>query len=116
MILAMLSEGYSLIVIQDERIPLSRMPEVNAEYFGMIVGVMLLMIIASIVGLYLLNCCRYRQRIRQLKEDKTVYGGWNLRRLRETAMDMELQKAEQIVNDMQEIFYKNLREAEPFYE
>ena len=111
-----LSAEYRLIEIQEEKVPLEQLPEVNSDYSGMVIGVMILLMAVLIVALYFFVCHKYRARIRQLRHTDEVYQGWNLRCLKETVMEMEQQEAERIVRNMEENFKKNVFDYEPFFE
>ena len=107
--MTILNAGYRLIEIKEEPIPLARIPEEG--YFGTVIAVMLLMAAVWVAAAYLIACWKYRVRIRELRQNDKGYYGWNLKRLRDMSTEMELQRAEQIVEDMQSIFKKNISEA-----
>lgn len=93
-ILIVINKGYTLVEIQDEPVPLGAFPEVGSQYSGIVAGVMMLMVLAWLAAVYLLNCFKNRSRIRQLRSEEEIYYGWNLKRLKETVVEMELQEAE----------------------
>lgn len=105
-------QGYTLIEIEEECIPLSGLPKSDGSYFFVTVGAMIAVILIGTLALYLFGCYGYRKRIRQLRRGQDVYCGWKLWRLRETVKELEMQEVEQIVTEMQEIFKKNIQEIE----
>jgi len=115
-IAVILNGGYTLIEIEEEPVPLAALPEAGDGYFKTVVAVMIIMMLVWMAVLYFLNCYKCRTRIRQLTHDSEVYLGWRLTRLRETVEELELQEAEELVDDMEKIFIKNVREVEPFLE
>lgn len=96
------SVNYYITEIQDEQVPLA--PGVKNQFYlptilGMIVLILLLMVLT-----YWIGCRNYQKRIRELDEEKKCYCGWNLWKLRETVNEQELQKADDLLNEMQEAF------------
>lgn len=109
-----LGKGYTLILIQDEQVPLGLFPQVENQYFGVAVGVVTAMLLVGACTVYLMACQRYRARIMQLDRERKGYCGWHLRRLRETAEDLELEETAYIEKEMQNFFFKKILKAEPF--
>lgn len=112
-IAVVLSKGYTLIQIQDEQVPLGLFPQLENQYFGAAVGVVTAILLTGACVVYLMACQRYRTRIRQLDRERKCYCGWHLRRLRETAEDLELEETAYMEKEMQN-FSKKFLKAEPF--
>ncbi len=113
--IGILNAKYTLIEIEEEKIPLAMSTQDVAGYFGTVIVVMACLLILCAIVIYVVSCYKYRVRIRQLQSEK-VHCGWNLMRLREAVTNMELQEAERLVNDMEQNFRKKIKEAEPFLE
>lgn len=97
---------YQITKIEEEKVPLAAAPV--DEYYGITVAVMVAAALALTAVIYLFLCRNCRKRIRELRGEDKCYCGWNLWHLKETVSEMELQKAEKIVEDMKESFSKNL--------
>lgn len=86
---------YRLTVIEDEtEVPLAS--GVTMEYYWPTVAVMVLAAIFVTAAVYLLNCNRYRMRLRELAPEGCDYKGWQLSRLKEAVSEAEIQKTEDI--------------------
>lgn len=109
---------YTLIEIRDEQVPLGLPTHGGQQYFGIVIGVMFIMLVVGACAIYLMECYRCRSRITQLDPNKKVYCGWKLRRLRETIAELELEETKQLEKDVQEMlqefFSKKIPKAEPF--
>lgn len=87
-------EPYILTVIEDEGVPLAG--SVKMEFYGLTIAFMVLAVILFIAVIYLLICNRYRKRIQKLDPDGNSYRGWRLMRLKETVLNVEMKKIEDI--------------------
>lgn len=104
--------SYSIIEIAEEEVPLS--PDPGDPYYYPMLAVMLLLFCAVSMGVYLILCSRYRKRIRELDAESDRHLGWRLWKLRNLVNELELQKAESLIQEMQESFQKNVKNGEPF--
>lgn len=84
-------QGYCLIQIYEEAVPLAAYSD-SRLFVGMIIA-MVLIILGLVVLSYLAGCIQCRRRITELNEERKNPGGWNLRQLKKTISDLELQKA-----------------------
>lgn len=96
--------SYRLTWIEEEEVPLLRAPK--DDFYGMTILVMAVILILLAVAGYILMCEKYRRRIIDLVADKKVYCGWAIWKLRDTVVDLEMQKAEWIVKDIKNNFEK----------
>lgn len=104
--------GYSIIEVKEEEVPLAPNPG-DPYYYLMLAGMVLLFCIVSL-AVYFILCKGYRKRIRELDGENGGHLGWRLWRLRSMVNELELQKAESMIREMQESFQKNVKNAEPF--
>lgn len=105
---------YSLIVIEENPVPLSA--SVSEGYFDVTFATMTFVLILAVIVVYLCYCCGYRARIRELMQEEAAYMGWNPVRLRITAQELEMRRAEQVMDDMQKVFETNIKKSEPSLE
>lgn len=56
----------------------------------------LIMILAVAAINYTLCCLRWRKRIEEIRDGQTVYRGWNLWRLKDTAKDLEYERVDRM--------------------
>lgn len=105
----LLSAGYTLIEIQDEPTPLALLPGSDAGYFGTLLGVMTILIVLGVLVFYFIGCIKCRKRIHQLNGGGQERLGWNLRNLRYRVAEIEMEETEQL-------FRKNIKDFEPFFE
>lgn len=82
--------SYRVSVISDEEVPLAAGPAVQGRLFGATLAAMAALTAGMLVTVYVAKCNRYRQRVRQLcQEGALPYNGWNLKRLKEAAAELE---------------------------
>lgn len=55
-----------------------------------------ILILSAVVIHYIMCCVRWRNRIEEIRDGQTVHMGWNLKRLKETAKDLEYEKVDQM--------------------
>ncbi|MCM1120666.1 MAG: hypothetical protein NC543_15040 [bacterium] len=65
-----------------------------ALWMGLILCFFLILCVAVIH--YIVYCLRWRKRIEEIRDGQTVYMGWNLKRLKETAKDLEYERVDQM--------------------
>ena len=104
--------NYTLIEIKEEEVPLYAGP--GDTYYSLAIAVMMVLLITTFLVTYFVICSRYRKSIRELDAGSDKNLGWRLWRLRKTANELELQKAESLIQEMQKSFQKNVENAEPF--
>lgn len=104
--------GYSIVQIEEEETPLYAGP--GDPYYLLAITAMLLLLLTACLITYLVLCDRYRRRIRELDAQNHTHLGWKLWKLRGIANELELQKAESLIQKMQESFQQNLNQAETF--
>ena len=56
----------------------------------------ILLILAVGAVYYLRRCMWWRERIAEIREEQVVYQGWNLKRLKETARDLEYKRVDRM--------------------
>lgn len=83
-------KDYSLIVIEQEKIPLAAGPDMTYNLFWMALAVLLAVTVVVCVWGYLKRCLDYRKRIRELDPGGGVYLGWNIWRLELTVEELAL--------------------------
>jgi len=91
--------SYSIVKIEEEAIPLSSGPQ-DTYYFWAIVGMVMLIFLAALVT-YLVQCERYRKRIRELNERGAKQPGWELWKLKEVVKELEMQKTDELIGKME---------------
>lgn len=96
------SVSYYITEIQDEQVPLASRAG-NQFYLPTILGMTVLIFLLMLIT-YWIGCRNYQKRIKELDEEKKCYCGWNFWKLRETVNELELQKADDLLNEMQEAF------------
>jgi len=94
-----LNAGYTLVEIEEEMTPLAPGPADAKFAFGIVLVIMGCMLVIGMAMIYAISCYKCRARIQQLQNGGKV-SGWNLRRLRDVIIDMELQQAEEISSDL----------------
>ena len=95
-----LNAGYTLVEIEEEMTPLAAGPADAKFAFGVVLAIMGCMLVIGMAMIYVISCCKCRNRIQQLQNSSGKVNGWNLRRLRDTIIDMELQQTEEISSDL----------------
>lgn len=90
----MLQQGYRLIVIEQEKVPLSAGIRTANSFPGVTLAVMLAVVVFTCLWAYLVRCRGYRERIRKLDSGGEVYMGWNIWRLKRTTEELELDLVE----------------------
>lgn len=64
-------------------------------WIGFICLCFIVMLAAGVV--YYMKCCmRWRNRIAEIRDEQTVYLGWNLKRLKETVRDLEYERVDRM--------------------
>ena len=86
-------KDYSLIVIEQEKVPLAADPNMTNNLFWITLAVMLAVIASFCVWGYLKRCLDYRKRIRELDPEGGAYLGWNIKRLELTVDELSLAMA-----------------------
>lgn len=86
-------KDYSLIVIEQEKVPLAAGPDMADNRIWMTLAVMLIAFAAICVWGYLRRCRDYRKRIRELDPGGGAYLGWNIRKLELTVDELSLAMA-----------------------
>lgn len=82
--------SYRVSVISDEEVPLAAGPVVQSRLFGTTLAAMAVLLVGMLAVVYFARCSGYRQRVRQLCRGKAApYNGWNLKRLKEAAAELE---------------------------
>lgn len=82
--------SYRVSVIADEEVPLAAGPVTQTPLFGITIAAMTVLLIGMLSAVYLARCSGYRQRVRQLCRGMDApYNGWNLKRLKEAAAELE---------------------------
>lgn len=104
--------NYSLVEIREEEVPLYAGP-VDTYYYATIAVMLALLVVAFLVT-YLVICSKYRKYIRELGNGDGKQLGWRLWKLKETVNELEVQKAESMIREMQESLQKNVKNGEPF--
>lgn len=104
--------SYSIIEVKEEEVPLA--PGLGDPYYYPMLAVMILLFCTVSMAVYLIICNGYRKRIKELDGENGGHLGWRLWRLRSMVNELELQKAESMIREMQESFKKNVKNAEPF--
>lgn len=64
-------------------------------WIGLICLCILLMLAAG-AAYYVKRCLWWQSRIEEIREGQVVYQGWNLRRLKDTAKDLEYEKVDRM--------------------
>lgn len=105
--------SYSIIEVKEEEVPLA--PGLGAPYYYPMLAVMILLFCTVSMAVYLIICNGYRKRIKELDGENATHLGWRLWKLRSMVNELELQKAESLIWEMQENFQKNIKNAEPFF-
>ena len=95
-----LNAGYTLVEIEEEMTPLASGPADAKFAFGVVLVIMGCLLVLGMSVIYFISCYKCRARISQLQSNGGRAAGWNLRRLRDTIIDMELQQAEEISRDL----------------
>ena len=88
--------NYRITKIEDEQIPLAQAVS-DTYYRDTIIGLLAVGLLLIAVA-YIILCCKYRKRIKELREDARP--GWNWWKLRAQAAELEDRKAEVIVEDI----------------
>lgn len=96
----LLSTGYTLVEIEEEATPLAPGISNTTLAFGAVFVLMGCILAVGMALVYIGSCYKCRLRIKQLQKNQGSVRGWNLRRLRDTVTDMELQQTEQIPMDL----------------
>lgn len=89
----MLQQGYRLIIIEQEKVPLASGPGTAGSLLGTALAVMLATVIFACLWAYLARCRDYRERIRRFDPGGEAYLGWNIWRLKRTIEELELDMA-----------------------
>lgn len=88
-----MSQGYQLIVIESEKVPLAAGPVMADSNFWFTLTAMFAVVVLLSLWFYLIRCRGYRKRIRELDPGGGEYLGWNMRRLERTVAELELDLA-----------------------
>lgn len=96
----LLSTGYTLVEIEEEATPLAPGISNTTMAFGAVLVLMGCVLTIGMALVYMGSCYKCKRRIKQLQDNQGGVRGWNLRRLRDTVTDMELQQTEQIPMDL----------------
>ncbi len=87
--------SYRLTVIEDEEVPLAPGISFSTKFFSITIALMAVILIGIVVSIYYFRCRGYQKRILELKEDGLQgCSGWNLRKLKELLMEIELEVAD----------------------
>ena len=89
----MSQQGYRLIIIEQEKIPLASGPGTGGSLLWVALAVMLAAVIFACLWAYLARCRDYRERIRKFDSGGEVYLDWNIWRLKRTTEELELDMA-----------------------
>ncbi len=95
-----LNAGYTLVEIEEEATPLAAGPADATIAFSIILVITGCMLVLGMAMIYFISCYKCRARILQLQNNEGKVSGWNLRRLRDTIIDIELQQTEQISSEL----------------
>jgi len=95
-----LNAGYTLVEIEEEATPLAAGPADTTLAFAVILVIMGCMLVLGMTMIYFISCYKCRARILQLQNEEGKVSGWNLRKLRDTIIDIELQQTEQISSEL----------------
>lgn len=88
--------SYKLIVIEDEDVPLSPDAPGGTRFFPLTLSLMAVIIVGTLVSIYYFRCRQYQKRISELSENnESTYSGWNLKRLKETILELEMEKVDE---------------------
>lgn len=99
--------GYLITEIEEENSAAAAIAE--RQYYAVTLAALGVVTVLLIAALYLLICHNYRKRVLELREEEECYFGWNVWRLKATVSELELQKAERIVEDMKKSLSKNFQ-------
>lgn len=55
-----------------------------------------ILIVVAGAAYYMMCCMRWRNRIVEIRDGRTVYLGWNLKRLKETVTDLEYERVDRM--------------------
>lgn len=61
-----------------------------------LVSLCILLILAVGAVYYVRRCIRWQSRIREIGGEQNIYQGWNLKRLKETAKDLEYERVDRM--------------------
>lgn len=95
-----LNAGYTLVEIEEEATPLAAGPADATFAFAVVLVIMGCMLVLGMTMIYFISCYKCRTRILHLQNNEGKVSGWNLRRLRDTIIDIELQQTEQISREL----------------
>lgn len=56
----------------------------------------ILLLLAAGAAYYVRRCMWWQNRIEEIREEQDVYRGWNLRRLKDTAKDLEYERVDRM--------------------
>lgn len=56
----------------------------------------ILLTMAAGAAYYVKRCMWWKSRIEEIREEQPVYQGWNLKRLKETARDLEYERVDRM--------------------
>lgn len=83
--------GVDLVTEQGVTCMISNMVMVMRICYGLAAAGLTVALAAGAVG-YAAVCARWRRRIAEVREEQPVYLGWNLKKLKETARELEYDK------------------------
>lgn len=87
--------NYKLTVIEDEDVPLSPVGSGGTRFLPITLSLMVAIMLCTLVSIYYFRCRQYQKRILELDEDgMKSYSGWNLKKLKEAILEMEMEKVE----------------------
>lgn len=89
----MMRQGYQLIVIESEKVPLAAGYATADSNFWFTLAMMLTAVVLVSLWFYLMRCRGYRRRIRELDPGGGEHLGWNVRRLEQMVAELELELA-----------------------
>ncbi len=61
-----------------------------------IISLCVLPVLAAGAVYYVRRCMWWQSRIEEIREEQSVYCGWNLKRLKETARDLEYERVDRM--------------------
>jgi len=85
-------EQYSLTVIEDEQTALAAGVSQGSSLYYFTAGLLILVMVLTAIGIYFMECIKYRKRIISLAEkigQDELKVSWNLMHLKETVQNME---------------------------
>ena len=91
--------AYRLVEIEDETVPLAA--AAGQESVFPLVEIMLMAVLVLGAAFYILECCRYKARIRELAAGDGTEKGWKLWSLKSRAREIELRRQDEALRGLE---------------